>query len=226
MTAFDPEILDFAPRKFIVGSATAFIRADLQYYLIPVDMVVNATVQAAIAKHGYLQNPELNVYNVASTSVNPVSLSQIFDYSYDFFQLFSFVNSKGEEVEVRKMRFFDKMSDFSNYILEELSRQHRVQDLSEDELAKIQKRCKRKVDYLKHFSKLYEAYLCYKGWFHNGNVRKLMKDMSEEEKTSFEIDVTKINWRNYFVKTHIPGVQKHVLEGGGYIINVETIKYT
>ncbi|XP_059306065.1 fatty acyl-CoA reductase 2, chloroplastic-like [Lycium ferocissimum] len=41
--------------------------------VVPVDMVVNATM-AAIAKHGYLQNPELiNVYHVASTSLNPVS---------------------------------------------------------------------------------------------------------------------------------------------------------
>lgn len=38
-----------------------------------------------------------------------------------------------------------------------------------------------------------------------------MEDMSGEEKKNFEIDVTKINWRNYFVKTHIPGVQKYAL---------------
>ncbi|KAH0632662.1 hypothetical protein KY284_035448 [Solanum tuberosum] len=35
--------------------------------VVPVDMVVNATM-AAIAKHGYLQGPELNVYHVASSS--------------------------------------------------------------------------------------------------------------------------------------------------------------
>lgn len=48
--------------------------------------------------------------------------------------------------------------------------------------------------------------------FDNGNIRKLMGDMSEEEKGSFEIDVTKINWRNYIEKIHIPGVQEYVLE--------------
>lgn len=39
-----------------------------------------------------------------------------------------------------------------------------------------------------------------------------MGDMSEEEKGSFEIDVTKINWRYYIEKIHIPGVQEYVLE--------------
>ncbi|XP_060206141.1 fatty acyl-CoA reductase 2, chloroplastic-like [Lycium barbarum] len=179
---------------------------------VPVDMVVNATM-AAIAKHGYLQNPELNVYHLASTYLNPVSLSQIFDYSYDFFHLFPYVNSKGDKVEVKEMKYFDKIANFSNYIWEVLSKEHRVQDLTEKELSRIQLRFKRKVEYLKHFSKLYEPYTFYKGWFHNGNVRKLMGEMSEQEKTSFEMDVTKINWRNYFLKTHIPGLQKNVLEG-------------
>ncbi|KAM3217763.1 fatty acyl-CoA reductase 2, chloroplastic [Capsicum annuum] len=178
--------------------------------LVPVDMVVNATM-AAIAKYGYLQNPELNIYHLTSTFTNPVSFSQIFDYFYDFFKLFPFVNSKGDTIEVKKVRFFDKISDFENYIWEVLSKKHEVQD--EKEVAKIQMRFKRKVKYLKHITKLYEPYMFYKGWFHNGNMQKLMGDMSEEEKISFEIDVTKINWRNYFVKTHIPGLQKYVLQG-------------
>ncbi|KAH0634706.1 hypothetical protein KY284_037492 [Solanum tuberosum] len=37
--------------------------------LIPVDLVVNATM-AAIAKHGYLQSPQLNVYHLATTFVS------------------------------------------------------------------------------------------------------------------------------------------------------------
>ncbi|CAN4117272.1 unnamed protein product [Withania somnifera] len=179
--------------------------------LVPVDMVVNATM-TAMAKHGYLQNPELNVYHVASSSQNPISLSHMFNYSYDFFQLFPFVNSKGDKIETQKMRFFDKMSDFENYIWQVLLKQHQVQD--EKDLTKFQIRfIKKKVEYLKNFIKLYQPYLTYKGWFDNGNVRKLMEDMSEEEKRNFEIDMTKINWRNYFENTHIPGVLKYVLEG-------------
>ncbi|KAG5584059.1 hypothetical protein H5410_044493, partial [Solanum commersonii] len=122
---------------------------------VPVDMVVNTTM-AALAKHGNLQNPQLNVYHVASSSINPLSFSQIFYYCYV------------------------------------LSKQHEVQDGKA--LTKIQIRLiKKKLEYLKNFSKLYEPYFFYKGWFDNGNVRKLMGDMSEEEKRSFEIDVTKIN---------------------------------
>ncbi|XP_070008771.1 fatty acyl-CoA reductase 2, chloroplastic-like [Nicotiana sylvestris] len=181
--------------------------------VVPVDMVVNATM-AAIAKHGYMQSPELNVYHLTSMPMNPLSFSQLFDYTYEYFSSFPFINSKGNEVEIRKMRYFDKISDFSNFIWEDFFRQkYGMQDLSEEEISKSERYFKRKVEYLKQFSKLYEPYLFYKGWFHNGNMQKLMEDMSEEETKSFEIDMGKINWRDYFLKIHIPGVQENVLKG-------------
>ncbi|KAG5584061.1 hypothetical protein H5410_044495 [Solanum commersonii] len=143
-------------------------------------MVVNTTI-AAMAKHGNLQNPQLNVYHVASSSINPLSFSQFFYYSYDFFKLFPFVNSKGDKKK----------------ILEPQDNPQPLQPLPFGTSANsTNPTCSTKA-----------------GTFDNGNVRKLMGDMSEEEKTSFEIDVTKINWRNYIENTHIPGVQKYVLEG-------------
>ncbi|XP_055811632.1 fatty acyl-CoA reductase 2, chloroplastic-like [Solanum dulcamara] len=182
--------------------------------VVSVDVVVNATM-AAIAKHGYLQSPELNVYHVASSFVNPLLSSQLLNYCYEFFSSFPFVNSKGDQVKVKKMKYCDNMSDFSNYISKELLKQHdEVGELTHEvEHSKMQMRFKRKVEYLKNFSKVYEPYAFYKGWFHNGNMQKLMEDMSEQERKSFEIDLSKINWRDYFIGIHIPGVKKHVLKG-------------
>ncbi|XP_075095843.1 fatty acyl-CoA reductase 2, chloroplastic-like [Nicotiana tabacum] len=171
---------------------------------------------AAIAKHGYLPNPELNVYHLASMPMNPLSYSQLFDYSYEFFHSFPFINTKGNKVEVKRMKYFDKISAFSNFICEELFRQYGLQDLTEEEIIKFKRIFKRKVEYLKQFSKLYEPYLFYKGWFHNGNMQKLMEEMSEEEKKSFEIDVGQINWGDYFLKIHIPGVQENVLKDNNF----------
>ncbi|KAH0662376.1 hypothetical protein KY284_027307 [Solanum tuberosum] len=81
---------------------------DCHLDVVPVDMVVNATM-AAIAKHGYLQNPELNVYHVTSTLLNPFTLSQFFDYCYEYFTSFPFINSKGDNVKIREMKYFNKM---------------------------------------------------------------------------------------------------------------------
>ncbi|WMV45306.1 hypothetical protein MTR67_038691 [Solanum verrucosum] len=41
---------------------------------VAVDVVVNATM-AAIAKHGYIQHPEIKIYHRASSYVNPLLVS-------------------------------------------------------------------------------------------------------------------------------------------------------
>ncbi|XP_016540974.2 fatty acyl-CoA reductase 2, chloroplastic-like [Capsicum annuum] len=174
--------------------------------VVPVDVVVNTTM-AAIAKHGYLQIPELNVYHATSSYMNPFLELQLFNYCYEYFNSSPFVNSKGDQMKIKKMIYFDNMSDFSNYISKKLLKEEEVQDL------KAQMRIKRKVKYLENFSKLYEPYTFYKGWFHNGNMRKLMENMSEEERENFDIDVSKINWRDYFVGVHILGVKENALNG-------------
>ncbi|XP_010325917.1 fatty acyl-CoA reductase 2, chloroplastic-like isoform X2 [Solanum lycopersicum] len=203
------------PSIFLYGKGelpAIYCDQDTDVDLIPVDVVVNATM-AAIAKHGYLQSPQLNVYHLATTLVNPVAIHQLFDYCYEYFTLFPFVNSKGDKIEVKEMKYFDKISDFSNYIWEVLSKQHKVQDLSEKELLKIHMRFKRKVEFLNNFSKLYEPYGFYRGRFHTGNMRILMEEMSEEERKNFEIDASNINWKDYLTRIHISGVKKHVFEG-------------
>ncbi|KAK6779940.1 hypothetical protein RDI58_022124 [Solanum bulbocastanum] len=122
-------------------------------------MVVNATM-AAIAKHGYVQRPKINVYHVASSYVNPILVSQLFNYCYEIFSSSPFVNSKEDEVKVKKMKYFDNMLDFSNYILKKFFNQHdEVQDLIEVEHSKMQMSFKWKVKYFENFSKLYEPYV-------------------------------------------------------------------
>uniref|UniRef100_M1C7I6 Fatty acyl-CoA reductase n=1 Tax=Solanum tuberosum TaxID=4113 RepID=M1C7I6_SOLTU len=73
--------------------------------VVPVDVVVNATM-AAIAKHGNLQSPELNVYHVASSFVNTLLSSQLMDYCYEFFSSFPFVTSKGDQVKIIESKLF------------------------------------------------------------------------------------------------------------------------
>lgn len=63
-------------------------------------------------------------------------------------------------MKVQKMKYFDNMLDYSNYISKELlNRHHEVED------SKMQKLFKRKVEFLKNCSKVYEPYTFYKGWY-------------------------------------------------------------
>ncbi|PHT32666.1 hypothetical protein CQW23_29003 [Capsicum baccatum] len=163
-TTFDERVMDPPIFYYRKGDLPAFLGdPDCLLDMVPVDMVVNATM-AAIAKHGYLQNPELNVYHLISTSLNPVTIAQFFDYCHEYFTSFPFVNSKGDKVKIREMKYFNKVSAFENYIWKVIFKQHEVrEDLAEEEIKKVQKRFQKKVEYLKQFSKLYEPYTFYKG---------------------------------------------------------------
>ncbi|KAG1334159.1 fatty acyl-CoA reductase 2-like [Cocos nucifera] len=58
------------------------------------------------------------------------------------------------------------------------------------------------------------------GWmegnrFDNANTQKLMEEMSEEERTSFDFNVASISWKDYISNVHIPGLRRHVMKGRG-----------
>lgn len=55
----------------------------------------------------------------------------------------------------------------------------------------------------------------FRGRLDNDNTQKLMVEMSPDELKTFPVDLRIINWRNYFVNVHIPGLKRHVLMKGG-----------
>lgn len=51
--------------------------------------------------------------------------------------------------------------------------------------------------------------------FDNSNTQKLLEVMSEEEKEKFGFDVGSIDWNDYILNVHIPGLRRHVMKGRG-----------
>uniref|UniRef100_A0A2N9IRP4 Fatty acyl-CoA reductase n=1 Tax=Fagus sylvatica TaxID=28930 RepID=A0A2N9IRP4_FAGSY len=152
--------------------------------VVPLDMVVNASI-AAIAKHGIAAKPELNVYHE-------------------------------ENIDITGMKFFSSMDNFSSYISDEITQRSGVMDapISDSKLrGKLEMKCKKKVEHVVHMAKLYEPYMFYRGWFDNRNTQKLMEDMSFEEMKDFGFNVGSINWENYILNVHIPGLRRHIMKG-------------
>ncbi|KAK6116787.1 hypothetical protein DH2020_049520 [Rehmannia glutinosa] len=74
---FDPVITSYGKGQLPAYLADPDVVADI----VPVDMVAN-TIIAAIAKHGTVNTPQLNIYHVATSSVNPLRLSDSFEYMF------------------------------------------------------------------------------------------------------------------------------------------------
>lgn len=171
-------------------------------------MVVNSTI-AAIAKHGVISKPQLNVYQVASGVENPLRFAEFFEILYEYYKTTPLFMANN----IKKVQCFDNLEDFSKYTRDEIVRlHHNGSGYAVDVNGKIcDKKCRVKVAYAEQVCKMYEFIGFFKGRFHTGNTIKLLSEMSKEEQVDFEIDAKNIDWRKYFMDAHIPGLKKHVM---------------
>ncbi|KAK4790517.1 hypothetical protein SAY86_017821 [Trapa natans] len=183
--------------------------------IVPVDIVVN-TMVGAMAKHGNRPDLELNVYHASSSVINPINFQEIFEFACDYFTSSPLKDSAGQEVKVEAMKYFGSMENFSACIEDAIAERMGLSGLGASSdpkrFHKLQIVHRRKVDSLIRLAKAYEAYTFYQAWFQNENTQKLMKEMSTEELKTFMVDLKSIDWKNYFMNIHIPGLRRHVLK--------------
>lgn len=183
--------------------------------VVPADMVVNATL-AAIAKHGMSGTPEINVYQVASSVVNPLMYGDLGDLIHQHFTRWPCLDAEGRPIQVEPFRFYASMDDFSSHIWRETVRHisSSMMPLPNGKHSrKIETICRKAVEQAKHLASVYEPYSFYGGRFDNNRTSLLMESMSEEEKTEFYFDVGSIDWEDYICNIHIPGLRQHVMKG-------------
>ncbi|KAA8518325.1 hypothetical protein F0562_015792 [Nyssa sinensis] len=188
--------------------------------VVPADMVVNATL-AAIAKHGAAGKPESNVYQIASSVVNPLVFEDLARLLYEHFNSLPCMDSKGRPIRVPTMKLFSSMEDFSSHLWKDAIHRSGLSSMSTPNgklSRKLENICRKSVEQAKYLANIYEPYTFYGGRFDNSNTQRLMECMSEEEKRKFGFDVGKIDWKDYITNVHITGLRKHVMKGRGMCI--------
>ncbi|KAK2975148.1 hypothetical protein RJ640_010828 [Escallonia rubra] len=178
--------------------------------VVPVDMVVNATL-AAIAKHGAAENPELNVYQIVSSIVNPLVTRDLTQMFYEHFSSSPWTDSNRRQISVSKFRHFTSMEEFSSH-LREMAIHRTVANSSRITPQRMETICRKSVELGVYLATLYEAYTFYAGRFDCSNVLRLMDCMSEEEKKEFGFDLRSISWKDYIKDIHIPGLRRNVMK--------------
>ncbi|XP_017245121.1 fatty acyl-CoA reductase 2, chloroplastic [Daucus carota subsp. sativus] len=187
--------------------------------VVPADMVVNATL-AAIAKHGAAGKSESNIYQIASSVVNPLVFRDLANLLYEHFNSLPCVDAKGRPIRVPTMKVFNTMEDFSFHLWKDTIRRTGLADLPNPNgkySRKLEYICRKSVEQAKYLANIYAPYTFYGGRFDNSNTERLMRCMSEEEKRTFGFDVGSINWRDYITNVHIPGLRRHVMKGRGML---------
>lgn len=85
----------------------------MMFEQIPADLVVNALL-AAMAKNA--RKPGLQVYQVASSVVNPMTFNILADVALELFTKDPMVDRSGKPIKVRRMLFVQSMAAFNLYM--------------------------------------------------------------------------------------------------------------
>ncbi|XP_024459526.2 fatty acyl-CoA reductase 2, chloroplastic [Populus trichocarpa] len=200
------------------GQLTGFL-ADPNGVLdvVPADMVVNATL-AAIAWHGMEQKSDINVYQIASSVVNPLVFQDLATLLYEHYNSSPYMDSNGRPIHVPSMQLFSSMEDFFVHLWRDVIQQSRLAEMASSDRKLSQKHeniCRKSLEQAKYLANIYEPYTFYGGRFDNSNTQKLMERMSENEKGEFGFDVGSMDWRDYITNVHISGLRRHLMKGRG-----------
>ncbi|KAJ1423306.1 hypothetical protein SESBI_12517 [Sesbania bispinosa] len=185
--------------------------------VVPADMVVNATL-AAMAKHGMTQEADINVYQIASSVVNPLVFQDLAKLLYEHYSSSPCIDSKGRPIQVPLMKLFSSTEEFSGHLWRDAIQKSGLTAMASSKgkmSQKLENICRKSVEQAKYLANIYEPYTFYSGRFDNSNTQRLMENMSEEEKREFGFDVKGIDWKDYITNVHIPGLRRHVMKGRG-----------
>ncbi|XP_015951354.2 fatty acyl-CoA reductase 2, chloroplastic [Arachis duranensis] len=185
--------------------------------VVPSDMVVNATL-AAMARHGMDQKRDINVYQIASSVVNPLVFQDLARLLYEHYSSSPCIDSKGRPIQVPLMKLFSSTEEFSGHLWRDAIQKSGLTAMASSKgkmSQKLENICRKSVEQAKYLANIYEPYTFYGGRFDNSNTQRLMEIMSEEEKREFGFDVKAIDWKDYITNVHIPGLRRHVMKGRG-----------
>ncbi|CAH9094084.1 unnamed protein product [Cuscuta epithymum] len=182
--------------------------------VIPADMVVNAMIVAMVA-HANQQGTE-SIYHIGSSVSNPMRYKVLQDLGYRFFTKHPCIGKDGKPILVGKVTVLGSMDSFRRYMaihyLIPLKGLEIVNIACCQYFHSIYNEMHRKIKTVMRLVNLYQPYLFFKGVYDDINTEKLRGAAIEGgiETDVFYFDPKVVNWDDYFIKTHIPGLMKYV----------------
>ncbi len=207
----DPLILAFGRGKLKEFPADPDIALDL----IPVDFVANAMIATLPAGR---KSRSLEIFQCGSGCRNPMRIRLITDGVREAFRRRPMRDEAGRPIRVTTMRTVLK----DQFVKRWEKRQARVQKLrsflKSTNLANGYRRklasSEAQIAQLLYFVKIYAPYTHLDCRYRDDRLRAVFERMSPEDQALFPFDVERIDWHEYVVHRHVPGVRHFVLGAG------------
>ena len=211
----DPLIMHYSKGRLPDFPADPSIVLDL----IPVDMVSNAMLAALPAIR---RSDPILVYHVASGSENPLTLGQMFELIYSYFQQHPLTNRQGEAIRVQRWTYPS---------LEQFRRSFRLKYVIPMNAAawvvnhftafRWPARFRQRVSLMEatlervlSLLHIYSPYMHLDCQFDTANTRRLYESLDAVERAVFNFDVKTINWREYIQDIHLQTLMRSFAKEG------------
>ncbi|XP_027927126.1 fatty acyl-CoA reductase 3-like [Vigna unguiculata] len=183
--------------------------------VVPADMVVNAMLVAMVA---HAKQPSDIIYHVGSSVRNPVTYLNLQDFGLKYFTAKPWINKDGTPVKVGRVTVLTSMDSFQRYMFLRYLLPLKGLELANTALCQYFRgtylELHRKIQVVMRMVELYRPYMFFKGVFDDMNTEKLRMAAKESgtETDLFYFDTKNINWDDYFMKTHLPGIVKYIFK--------------
>ncbi|KAL0887348.1 hypothetical protein Bca101_011331 [Brassica carinata] len=182
--------------------------------IIPVDMVANAMIATA-AEH-FNDTGSHTVYHVASSYRNPIIYKQIAEIMKRYFMKNPLLGRSGMPILPKALVLLSTMAMFRLYTGLRFKLPLQMLGLLRitlpPQFGDKYEHHNRKFKMAMRLVKLYEPYLLFKGIFDDKNLETIrIKNEAIESNDIPGFSPKCIDWEDYFINTHIPGLLTHVL---------------
>ena len=199
------------------GKITEFPAApDVPIDFIPVDVVVSAML--ATMPTGASDEPTLRVYHCGSSARNPLMLRELVAWVREAYRLRPMNDEEGRPIEVGLLRIVSRDAFLARW-----GRRLRLITRWRSILLTINKRSRRarrlavtirQIEQLIYFAKIYSPYTHYDCRFLDDSLRAVAEGMHPDDRAEFNLDIEDVNWHDYLVNRHVPGLRSFVLGTG------------
>ncbi|XP_061342397.1 fatty acyl-CoA reductase 3-like [Gastrolobium bilobum] len=198
------------------GKLTCFL-GDLKAAVdvIPADMVVNAILVTMVA---HANRPSDIIYHVGSSVRKPLRYINVQDYGFRYFTAKPWINKDGKPVKVGKVTVLSNMDSFRRYMFIRYILMLKGLELANTAFCQFFQGTyldlNRKIQIVMRLVDLYKPYLFFKGVFDDMNSEKLRVAARQGgvETDLFYFDPKVIDWEDYFLNTHLPGIVKYIFK--------------
>jgi long-chain acyl-CoA synthetase len=183
--------------------------------IVPVDLVAAAVlaVSAEVLSGGARDSSAaVPIFQVGSSASKPLLLRDLVGYAQTAFNSGALRDVAEPVTQLPPLRLVK-----SNEFREKLGRRRRLARLllkvlpSKSSWARPLGEVDRVLDQLDYLARIYAPYLEAGAIYEDERTRALWSRVSEPERQSFAFDVHALDWRQYFVARHLPGLRRFVL---------------